>query len=235
MRQVVARAARHADGLITGTAAARDEIVDELGLDPAEFTVVHHGVTGLKQTAPSPEPEVRARFGLGDRRVVLCVAAKRPHKNQEVLVRAATQLDRDIVVVLAGHPEPYDAELRTLAAHEGVEDSLVFADYLPAAELEALWKLAACAAFPTRAEGFGLPLIEALARDVPVAASDIPVLREVGGDIPVYFDPTSPQDAARAIAEAMRRHADGGPDWAAQYTWDAAARGTWQVYDRVLA
>ena len=149
--------------------------------------------------------------------MVLCVATKRPHKNQELLVRAATQLPDDVVVVLAGHPEPYDAELRSLAGGLGVDGSVVFADYVPDAELEALWGMAGCAAFPTRAEGFGMPVLEALARGVPVACSDLPVLREIGGELPRFFDPDDPADAARKVdrgarpaAPAARRRRVGG-------------------------
>ena len=164
MRQVVSRAARHADALIAVTQAARDEIVDELDLDSSRFSVVHHGATLPDRPPALPEREPRERLRLGDRRVVLCVATKRPHKNQELLVRAAAQLPDDVVVVLAGHPEPYDAR----AAHARREGSAwtsrcVFADYVPDAELEALWGMAGCAAFPTRAEGFGMPVLEALA------------------------------------------------------------------------
>ena len=162
MRQVVARAARRADALIAVTAVARDEICAELGLDPAAFTVVHHGAEPGRHAAPTPAPAVRERYGLGGRRVVLCVASKRPHKNQELLVRAAPLLGEDVAVVLAGHPEPYDAELRGLAASLGLDGRVVFADYVPDADLEGLWALAGCAAFPTRAEGFGMPVLEAL-------------------------------------------------------------------------
>jgi glycosyltransferase involved in cell wall biosynthesis len=235
MRQIVSRAARHADGLITGSAAARDEIVAELGLPPARFTVVHHGVNDPQRTQPAPEGDVRALLGLGDRRVVLCVASKRPHKNQELLVRAAAQLPEDVVVVLAGHPEPYDLELRALAAKTGVAERIVFADYVPDQDLEALWAMAACAAFPTRAEGFGLPVVEALLRDVPVACSDLPVLREVAGDLPRFFDPDDVAGAAGAIRACLDEPRAGGATWAARFTWDAAARSTWQAYDRALA
>jgi glycosyltransferase involved in cell wall biosynthesis len=234
MRQVVARAARHADALIAVTATARDEIVAELGLDPARFTVVHHGTTAVKHAAPAREEDVRARLGLRDRRLVLCVASKRPHKNQELLVRAAKLLDPEDVVVLAGHPEPYDAQLRALAVAEDVADRVVFADYVADGDLEMLWAMAACAVFPTRAEGFGMPVLEAMARGVPVAASDLPVLHEVGGTAPVFFSPESPQDAVRAIREAIARGPSGGPERAARFTWAAAARGTWDAYDRAL-
>jgi glycosyltransferase involved in cell wall biosynthesis len=216
------------------TAAARDEIVAELGLEPSRFSVVHHGATLPTRAVASAEPAVRERLGLGDRRVVLCVASKRPHKNQELLVRATPHLPDDVVVVLAGHPEPYDRELRTLAAGLGVNERVVFADYVPDDDLEALWSMAVCAAFPTRAEGFGMPVLEAIARDVPVACSDLPVLREVGGNLPRFFSPDDPQGAADAIVAAAGERPPGGPQWAARFTWETAAQATWQVYDRVL-
>ena len=237
MQQVVARAARHADGLIAVTEAARDEIVQELGLDPARFTVVHHGAARPQPVEPAPEAAVRARHGLDGRRVVLCVASKRPHKNQELLVRAAPLLEDDVSVVLAGHPEPYDAELRELAAALGAEDRIRFADYVPDAELEALWRMAGVAAFPTRAEGFGMPVLEALARGVPVACTDLPVLREVSGGLARTFGPDDAAGAAAAITAALGDPgavAVEGPAWAAGFTWAAAAAGTWEAYERAL-
>jgi glycosyltransferase involved in cell wall biosynthesis len=233
MQQVVSRAARHADRLIAVTAAARDEIVAELGLPRERFGVVHHGATRPDPVEPAPEPAVRARYGLDGRRVVLCVASKRPHKNQELLVRAATRLDGDVAIVLAGHPEPYDAELRRLAAQLAVEDRVRFADYVPDAELEALWRLADVAAFPTRAEGFGMPVLEALARGVPVACSDLPVLSEVSGGLARTFPPDDPVAAATVIGEVLRDPGDvatAGPAWAGRFTWEAAAEGTLEAY-----
>jgi glycosyltransferase involved in cell wall biosynthesis len=238
MQQVVSRAARHADRLIAVTAAARDDIVAELGLDPGRFSVVHHGATRAEPVAPAPEAEVRARYGLDGRRVVLCVASKRPHKNQELLVRAAPLLGDDVAVVLAGHPEPYDARLRALAASTGAQDRVRFADYVPDADLEALWRLAAVAAFPTRAEGFGMPVLEALARGVPVACSDIPVLREVSGGLARTFGPDDVAGAAAAITGLLADPGDvasAGPAWAAGFTWEAAAAGTAAAYGEALA
>jgi glycosyltransferase involved in cell wall biosynthesis len=234
MKQVVSRAARHADGLITATRASRDEICDELDLDPDAFTIAPHGTEPAQSVMAAPEADVRAQYQLEGKRVVLCVAAKRPHKNQEVLVRALPLLDEDIVLVLAGHPEAYDAQLRELASSLGVSGRVRFADYVPDADLETLWQLAGCAAFPTLGEGFGLPLIEGMSRGVGLAASDIPVLREVGGDVPRYFDARSPEAAAAAINATLAdpEAGAGGPARAASYTWEAAAAGTWDAYLR---
>lgn len=228
MSQVVGRASRRADGLICGSAAARDEVCATLRLDPARFAVVHHG--------RDPAARRGARAG-GDGRIVLCVGAKRPHKNQELIVRALRALPDDVVLVLAGHAEPYEQRLRELAAQLGVATRVRFEGYVSEAELQALWESAWVYAMPTLAEGFGLPLLEAMDRGVPVAASDLPVLREVAGDVPEYFDPRDPADAARAIlavaadgAERVER----GRRRAAAFTWQVAARGTMDAYRQAL-
>jgi len=237
MTQVVRRAARDADSLIAVSAAARDEICATLGIDPSRFTVVPHGVGPVPRAEPAPEAELRERLRLETGRLVVCVAAVRPHKNQELLVRALGELPDDVVLVLAGRHEPYADRLRALAAELGVADRLRLAGYLPDAELERLWALAGCAAFPTRAEGFGLPVLEAMARGVPVACSDIPVLHEVGADVPEYFDPSDPGAAAAAIRVALANGERGrrGVERAGAFSWADAARGTMEAYERALA
>jgi glycosyltransferase involved in cell wall biosynthesis len=237
MSAVITRAARRADSLLTASFAARDEICSVLGLEPEQFLVVPHGAGRPPDVEPLPEAELRARHGLGDARVVLCVAAKRPHKNQEVLLRALRHLPDGTVLVLAGHAEPYERELHALVGQLGLGDRVRFLGYVPDAELEGLWTLAACAAFPTLGEGFGLPVLEAMGRGVPVACSDIPVLREVGGDVAHYFPPRDAAAAAAAIQAAWedREARARGNRRAARFTWEASARGTWEAYERAVA
>jgi len=236
MRTIVSQAARRADALLTGSLAARDEICAVLGFAPERFAVVPHGLGRARGTvAPADHAAVRERLGLGGERLVVCVAAKRPHKNQEVLVRAAPLLGARTDVVLAGHPEPYDAELRRIAAETPGAQRVRFVDYVPDDELEALWELADCAVFPTLAEGFGLPVVEAMDRGVPVACSDIPVLHEVGGDVPCYFDPHDPASVAAAVEAAIGEAPERVPRGrtrAAGYSWAEAARGTLEAYAR---
>ncbi len=237
MSQVIPRAARHANALIADTAVSRDDVCSTLGLDPADFTVVPLGAETGQRPAPTPEDEVRSRFSLGTGPVVVCVGAKRPHKNQAVLVQAMPELPPDLRLVLVGHAEPYEETLRVQARNLGVADRIAFAGWASDADLEGLWATARVAALPTLAEGFGLPLVEAMARGVPVAASDLPVLREVGGTWPTYFDPRDPSDAARAIKALLADPPDreAGRRWAKRYTWSAAAEATWSVYDRAVA
>jgi glycosyltransferase involved in cell wall biosynthesis len=230
---VVRPAARSAKVIVTAAEAARDDICATLGTDPAKFVIAPHG-PGREPGPAAPEAEVRERYGLAGARVVLNVAAKRPHKNQEVLVRALARLPGR-VLVLAGHPEGYDAELRALAAAEGVADRVRFADYVADPDLEALWQLAEATAFPTLQEGFGLPVLEAMRRGAPVACSDIPVLRELGGDVPHYFDPHDPEAAARAIEAAAAGGRGTGLERAGLFTWERSARATMEAYERACA
>jgi glycosyltransferase involved in cell wall biosynthesis len=236
MRYIVTRAAHRADGLIAVSEAARNEICEVLGLEQELFSVVPHGAGRPREPGTLDEAELRRRHRLPAGRLVLCVAAKRPHKNQELLVRALAELPGDVAVVCTGRDEGYGARLRGLATELGVSGRLRLLEYVPDGELETLWSVAACAAFPTLAEGFGFPVIEAMQRAVPVACSDIPVLHEVGAELPHYFDPRDPRAAAAAIELALT---DGRPasDWrarAAHFTWKAAAHGTLQAYERAL-
>lgn len=234
---VVGAAARRADALITATEAARDEICSVLGVDSARLTVIPHAYQPAQVVEATSAEDIRLRYELDGARVVLCVAAKRPHKNQELLIRAMPLLPTDTVLVLAGHPEPYERELRELVHELNLDARVRFVGFVPPADLEALWRLAGCAAFPTLGEGFGIPVIEALGHGVPVAASRIPVLREVGGDLPHYFDPHDATEAADAITDALSDTAtrDRGPGYVSRFSWQTTAQETYEVYERVMA
>jgi glycosyltransferase involved in cell wall biosynthesis len=238
MKYMLLAAAHDADALIGISAASRDDIAATVGLDPARFTVVHHGTRPPGPAAP--EAAVRKAYRLPDGRpVVLNVATKRPHKNQELLLRALPLLaHRDALLVLVGHAEPYDERLRAVAAALGIEERVRFAEGVGAEDLEALWALAAVAAFPTRGEGFGLPVVEALARGVPVACSDLPVLREVGGPHLRTFGADDPAGAAAAIDAAIDHGLDDRDAAIAHgrsFTWRRAARETYATYERACS
>ena len=235
MRWAVRAAATGADEVIAVSESAAGEIAATLGVDRSTITAVPHG-PGRPPSAPSNGDEVLRRHGLDGTRFVLCVAAKRPHKNQRLLVEALPELPDDVTLVLVGHDEGYGRELTARAERLGVAARMLMLDYLADEELEALWAAAGCAALPTLAEGFGLPVLEALQRGVPVACSDIAVLREVAGPAAHYFDPGEAGAAATSILAALA-DADAktrGPERAALFTWERSARQTFEVYERAL-
>lgn len=236
MRWALKAAVAGADGVIAISEAAAGGIAGTLGVDRARIVAIPHG-PGRRPAAEAPAAEVRRELGLEGVRVALCVAALRAHKNQGLLVRALSHLPPDVHVVLAGRDDGYLDEIRAEAARRGVEERLHVVNYVPDDELEALWQIADCAAFPTLAEGFGLPVLEAMRRGVPVACSNLPVLREVGADAARFFDQTDPESAATAVRLAM---GDGdlakrGRERAAVFTWERAAVDTFDFYSRILA
>ena len=194
------------------------------------------GVTPRPPVTPTGAAELRERLALGDGPVLLSVSAKRPHKNLLRLLEAVALLESRPTVVLPGYATPHEAELRERAAALGVRAA--FPAWVSAEDLEGLYALAEAFVFPSLAEGFGLPVLEAMARGVPVACSDATSLPEVAGDAAILFDPHDP----RAIADALRRvvvDADrlrvAGRERAARFTWERCAQLTAAAYERTLA
>jgi glycosyltransferase involved in cell wall biosynthesis len=187
--------------------------------------------------------DVRRQYELGDARVVLTPSAKRPHKNLGRLLDAWALLpaERRPLLVLPGYPTPHEADLRRQAESLGVAGATRFLGWIPKEDLEALYRLADCAVFPSLYEGFGLPVLEAMARGIPVACSDRASLPEVAGEAARVFDPENPLSIAGAVEEILsnatlaERLRQAGLAQAHSFTWSATARGTLEVYERALA
>lgn len=242
MRWLVLFAARRSDRLIVPSEATRRDVATMLSIAAERIDVVAQGVAPPARLAPDPAG-LRKRLRLGERRVVLSVAAMRPHKNLARLIDALALIpaERRPLLVLAGYPTPHEVELRDRAGQLGIASEVRFPGWVSAADLEALYETAAAFAFPSLYEGFGLPVLEAMARGLPVACSDRGSLAEVAGGAARRFDPERPEQIATAIeallddrAEAGRLRA-AGLERAARFTWAATARGTLASYERALA
>jgi glycosyltransferase involved in cell wall biosynthesis len=236
---LVTLAARGAERIIAVSSAGREEIVAGLGVERARIDVVPNGVRPPPAT-PSAAG-ARERHRLGQRPVALAVASNLPHKNLPALIEALASIapeDRPMLVI-AGHATD-DGTLRAQAAATGVGDDVRLLGRCSTEELESLYALADCLVLPTLHEGFGLPVLEAMARSVAVACSDIPALREVAGAAALYFDPRAPEQIAAKLIEAIRDHGlaqrmrELGRKRAASFSWGAAAKGTLASYRRAL-
>lgn len=242
MALLVALAARRSDRVMADSASTADDLVAELGVARAKLDVVPLGVGATARAVPEDVAALRARHALGGRSVVLTVAAKRPHKNLPRLLEALALIpaERRPVLLVPGYGTWHDDELAALVARLGIAGDVRLLGWVTDGELEGLYAAAALFAFPSLYEGFGLPVLEAMARGVPVACSDRGSLREVAGSAARRFDPERPADIAGAIeailadpAEAERLRAAGRAQ-AARFTWEATARATLAVYERTL-
>jgi glycosyltransferase involved in cell wall biosynthesis len=241
MRILVPRAVRSSHRVITDSQATKRDLVELLGAPAERVDVVPLGIGNPPRAQPLDEREVRERFAIGERPVLLSLSAKRRHKNLDALLEALALLPQRPLLILAGYPTPYEQVLRRHAQALGIGDDVRWPGWLSAAELEALWRLTCGFVFPSLHEGFGLPVLEAMARGVAVACSNASSLPEVAGDAALLFDPLDPSSIAQAIerllgnGEDVQRLRVAGPQRAAQFSWQRTAEGTLASYSRALA
>jgi glycosyltransferase involved in cell wall biosynthesis len=242
MRVLVPLAARRSRRLIVDAQSTREDLHQHLGVPRDKVDVAPLAARLPTDPEATPEPELRARLDLGERPVVLSLSAKRPHKNLPRLFRAVAAMDpeRRPALVVPGYPTPHEEELRTLAGELGIAELVRMPPWLSAADLEGLYRLAAGAVFPSLYEGFGLPVLEAMARGVPVACSNRSSLPEVAGDAALVVDPEDVEAIRSAVerlltdAALAERLRAAGRERAALFTWERTAGLTVESYRRAL-
>ena len=243
MRVLVPSAAHCSHRLIVDAVSTRDDLVRHLRVPRARIDVAPLGVSMRARAAATPAHELRLKLDLDGRAVVLSLSAKRPHKNLPRLFRALAAMppgDRPSLVV-PGYATPHEQELRELATALGIAERVRLPQWLASDDLEGLYSIATCVVFPSLYEGFGLPVLEAMARGVPVACSGRASLPEVAGDAAILFDPEN-VGAIRGALERLLSDADlrdrlgaAGRERAATFTWKRTAELTVASYERALA
>ena len=221
------RGAANASHVITDSQVSAHEIVKYLGFPADRLHVVL-----LAAEHPPGAPRLERQTD----NVVVASGQRRPHKNWDRLIRALALVEEDVrprlVITGARGEDP----LAPVVAETGMADWVELRGWVDDAELAELRSRARAMAFPTLAEGFGLPILEAMAEGLPVIASDLPVLREVGGDAALWFDPLdldSIADALRTVAtrpEILPGMAAAGIDQARQFSWERVACETLEVF-----
>jgi glycosyltransferase involved in cell wall biosynthesis len=213
-KAVVPRSAKRAARVLAISERTKDDLVELYGLDPGKIVVTPLGVDPL--FAPGGE---RGDF-------LLFVGAIQERKDPRAAALAARELGRPLVVVGPAKDEALAAELRNLGAE--------LRGYVAKEELARLYREAACLVFPSRYEGFGLPVVEAMASGTPVVATPDPAVREVADGAAVYAE----RDAlAAGIRDALARRDElgrAGIERAARFSWAETARRTAGVYREVL-
>jgi glycosyltransferase involved in cell wall biosynthesis len=242
MRVLVPAAARRSHRVIVDTDATREDLIRHLRVPADKVDVAPLGVSVRDEARATPWAELRSKLDLDGRPMVLSLSAKRPHKNLARLFRALASMpsgNRPSLVV-PGYPTPYEAELRQLAALLGIAERVRLPEWLPAEDLEGLYAAAACVVFPSLYEGFGLPVLEAMARGVPVACSNRSSLPEVAGEAALLFDPED-VDAIRDAIDRLLGDAElaavlraAGRARAARFTWRRTAELTAASYETAL-
>lgn len=199
---VVERAVDSASTIFTVSEAIREEVIQHYSADPDRVIVVPNAPAKYFRHAEPFDDDTLVTFGLR-RPFLLSVGTIEPRKNLPVLFEAMNLLPSFLQLAVIGRAGWNGAEILGQVEEMGLSGRVVRLGFVPDDALAGLMASAAAVVYPSRYEGFGLPVIEALATGTSVVASDLPVFREVGGERAVYFDPVDPSDLARAIEFAL--------------------------------
>jgi glycosyltransferase involved in cell wall biosynthesis len=243
MLKIAARKARH---VITDSEHSKQQIVERLGVEPERVSAIYLG-TG-SQFRPMDRQkaanEVRAALHL-DRPFLLYVGNLKPHKNLGNLLRAFALLRArrrtGHALVLVGDDPKRRQSLLDECARLGLSEAVRHLPWAPEDMVPQLYSVADLVVMASTSEGFGFPVLEAMACGTPVACSNATSLPEVGGDAVEYFDPYSVEAMAAAIESVLgspglqAEMREKGLRQAAKFTWEECARKHLEVYRRVLA
>ncbi len=244
MRRLIRRAVRFATRVITDSGSVRDDIVERLQTPPDRLDVIPLGVPRrLEPSSPEAVRRARERLGLTTP-YILFVGNLEPRKNLPGLLRAfrhvTGRIDQEVHLVVAGKVAWKSGPLLRELEAADLAGRVHTTGYVEAGELQALYTGADVFVFPTFWEGFGLPVLEAMACGTPVVASNVSSIPEVAGDAALLVNPHSPEEIGDALARLLQDPAlrsdmiRRGANRALQFPWSRTATETLDVYRRAI-
>jgi glycosyltransferase involved in cell wall biosynthesis len=229
---------KQADHVLTVSECSRRDITERLRFPAEQVSVVYPGIDRGQF-----KPDFSAPSRPSSRPYILCVAGSDPTKNVETLLDAFAQLPRELReahdVVLVGDLRRRQ-DIRDRVSRLGIAAQTKFAGVVADAQLVSLYQHARVFVFPSRYEGFGFPVLEAMACGCPVITSNASSLPEVVGDAALLADPSDSNGFARHLEQVLvdgdlrRLLCEKGLVRAEQFSWERAARETVRVYERVM-
>lgn len=236
------KACREADRIIAVSEATKRDVVAFFGIAPEKIDVVYQGCDeSFKREVPEAvRRAVREKYALPEH-YVLSVGSIEERKNLLLVMQAAARMPKPADVVAVGRRTPYTAEVERFAAEHGLSKRLHILDRVDFSELPALYRMADVFVYPSRFEGFGIPMIEAACCGVPSIGATGSCLEEAGGPGAAYVDPDDPQaladkiEAIRSDEALRRRMIDAGRAYVARFEPRVITAELLKVYARVLA
>ena len=223
-RTFVPRSARRADRVLAVSERTKHDLVEHYGIADEKIVVTPNGVDPIfRPNGSTPDVPPYALF----------VGGIQPRKDPLTAIEALALVDGDLRLVLVGDEKRGGDEVRSAIRRLGLERRVEFAGYVEHEGLATLYRGAACLVFPSRYEGFGLPVLESMASGTPVVASRAGAVPEVAGDAAVLVEPGDPEALAEGIREVLAdrdRFVAAGLARAKQFTWAETAGRTLAVY-----
>ncbi len=222
------RAAQNSDLIIAVSAFTAGQVSSLLGVEPARIRIIPHGVDF--PTADPTLPENRQK-------IILTVGALQKRKNTLRLMEAFESVPADWRLILAGSPDGFGApEILERLARSPARERIEVTGYVSADRLRSLYQTASIFAFPSLDEGFGIPVLEAMAFGIPVLTSNMSALPEVAGDAALLVDPLRTDEIANGLHQLIQKEelrvdlARRGRKRASQFSWKRSVNQTYEVY-----
>jgi glycosyltransferase involved in cell wall biosynthesis len=235
----VRRSSHRADEIITVSEFSRGEISTRFGIPSDRISVIHNAPAVRGPSHPAGWPGLADRLGIACD-YLIAFADGSPHKNLYALLSAFAVLvrGRRLQLVVVGRRERQDRRVRARLRELNLDGSVVFTDYLDDSELSLVLANARLLVFPSLYEGFGLPVVEAMAAGIPVACSRVSAMPEIAGAAAAFFNPSQVADMIRILSHLLASESLRGDLVAAgrrrvgQFSWERAALQTIEVYER---
>lgn len=236
------KACENSDRIVAVSQCTKRDVVEMYGIAPEKVDVVYQGCDKQFWQRASDEAKEKARKQLDlPEHYVLYVGSIEKRKNLMLLAKALTRLPKEVVVIAVGKRTPYADEVDRFCAANGLTGRLRMISGVSFSLFPALYQMADMMVYPSRFEGFGIPLLEALVSGIPAIGCTGSCLEEAGGPDSLYVDPDDDEAMASAIdsvlssAELCDKMVRGGMAYAQNFRQDTLTRHLVDVYQKVLA
>ncbi|MDP1845235.1 MAG: glycosyltransferase family 1 protein [Candidatus Moranbacteria bacterium] len=242
LKALLPRSIRQADKIITVSASEQKQIIDFYKISPEKVDFTHNGVDfeGFgRNFSDEQKNAVKAKYKLPEK-FLLYIGTLQPRKNIPVIIEAMKSLDTNLV--LAGNREArnFDKKIDNAIEKNNLGNKVIFPGWIDEEDKPVLLQLADCFVFPSLYEGFGIPIIEAMAAGTPIVCSDIPVFREIAESSALFCDPKNSRQFAENILKILNdqplkeKLVQSGIETAKKFAWQKTAEKTLGIYRQTV-
>jgi len=248
LKTLIPRSVKRADKIITVSESEQQRIIKFYKIAPEKIEFAYNGVNFERfnhKYSNSEKEEIREKYNLPEK-FLLYVGTLQPRKNIPALVETLKAYldkypDKNIKLLIAGNRQAhnFDRKIDEAVGKYNLQSSVIFPGWIEESDKPIIYQLASCFVFPSLYEGFGIPIIEAMAAGIPVVSSNKSSLLEVGKDAAVFVDPANHAEFAEKIHEALTNEnlrnnlVQRGKKVAREYSWQKTAEKVLKVYKSV--
>jgi glycosyltransferase involved in cell wall biosynthesis len=232
-----------ASHIVAVSNTTKASLLQHYEISPDQITVIHHGISSIFHNARFLGNEKREKdinkFFI-DKPFLLFVGGRRHYKNFVLLLKAfaRSKINQDFILVVVGSERSFFDEEMEIINKFKLQTKIRLLGFVELEELVSIYLSAYGFVFPTMVEGFGLPLLEAMACEIPVVCSDIPVLREIGETPPIYFNPYDVNSLVQAIEElafkGQKKRILKGKQRSLEFQWQKSVQELVKVYSEAV-